>query len=159
LTDLQIRPLRRSDAEALSRLVSNDPPHYNRYFVPFPGGRADVDGALEHADKDSYWGIFVDDELAAFVMLRGLDAGFSVPAFGVYVAEQYANRGLATTALALAETWCRLNNCSAVMLTVHPEQMRARLLYEAKGFIATGERSAIGHLVYRKRLEGENASG
>jgi RimJ/RimL family protein N-acetyltransferase len=153
LADLQIRRLRLSDANALGRLVTDDPAPYRCYFEPFPGGLADVEAALERAHKDGYWGVFVGDDLAALVMLRGLDAGFAAPAFGVYVAERHAGQGLATAALAFAEAWCRLNNYAEVMLTVHAEHERARRLYEAQAFVASGERSAIGHLVYRKRLQ------
>ena len=151
-TDLRIRPLGPNDAEALAILVTDDSADYRRFFEPFPRGRADIDAALEQANKDSYWGFFVEGELAALLMLRGLDAGFAAPAFGVYVAERYARRGLATAALAVAEAWCRLNDLDELMLTVHPAHKQARRLYEAQGFSSAGEQSAIGHLVYRKPL-------
>jgi RimJ/RimL family protein N-acetyltransferase len=141
-----------SDAGALARLVTDDPADYRRFFKAFPGGRTDIEAALAQADKDSYWGFFVDSELGALVMLRGLDAGFAAPAFGVYVAERYTRRGLTTAALAVAEAWCRLNNLDEFMLTVHPEHAQARRLYESEGFSAADEQSAIGYLVYRKRL-------
>jgi GNAT superfamily N-acetyltransferase len=85
-------------------------------------------------------------------MLRGLDAGFASPAFGVYVAERHAGRRLGTVALAFAEAWCSLNGCPEIMLTVHPDHARARQLYEDRGFVASGESSAVGNLVYRKPL-------
>lgn len=132
--------------------MTDDPADYRRFFEPFPGGKKDIDAALERAVKDSYWGFYVDDQLSALVMLRGLDAGFAAPAFGIYVAERYAHRGIATAALALAEAWCRLNDLDELMLTVHPEHSQALRLYEAEGYSAAGEQSAIGHLVYRKRL-------
>jgi RimJ/RimL family protein N-acetyltransferase len=152
LTDFLIRPLGSNDAEALAHLVTNDPFAYRRFFEPFAGGRADVEAALECADKDAYWGFFVQGELGALAMLRGLDAGFAAPAFGVYVAERYAGRGLATAALAFAEAWCRLHDLDELMLTVHPQHARAQELYEGTGFVASGEKSAAGHLIYRKRL-------
>lgn len=152
MTDLLIRPLGPSDGETVARLVTDDPADYRRFFEPFSGGRTDIDAALGGAVKDSYWGFFIDGELAALLMLRGLDAGFAAPAFGVYVAERYRRRGLGTAALALAEAWCKVNDVNELMLTVHPEHGEARRLYEAEGFSAAGEESAIGHLVYRKRL-------
>lgn len=132
--------------------MTDDPVDYRRFFEPFPGGRADIDTSLLRAEKDGYWGFFVDGQLAALVMLRGLDAGFAAPAFGVYVAERFAGRGIGTAALALAEAWCRLSGLDEFMLTVHPEHDQARCLYEAEGFVAGGEQSARGHLVYRKRF-------
>jgi RimJ/RimL family protein N-acetyltransferase len=153
LTDFRIRPLGLNDAQAVAQLITADPLEYRRHFEPFPSGRADVDAALEQAQKDSYWGFFLDDELVALVMLRGLDAGFAAPAFGAYVAARYASRGLATAGLAWAEAWCRLNDVGEIMLTVHPDHFSAQRLYEANGFVDSGEQSTTGHCVYRKHLD------
>jgi GNAT superfamily N-acetyltransferase len=153
LSSLEIRPLTESDAAAVSGLLTADPPEYRRHFEPFPGDPASVAGVLAAAADDRFWGIFAErDELAALVMLRGLDAGYSTPAFGVYVAERRSRSGLAKLALAFAEAWCRLNRIDEIMLTVHPENDAARGLYEREGFSTTGAQSDIGHLVYRKGL-------
>ena len=152
MTDLEIRPLVPGDADAVDLLLTSDSPRYRQHFEAFPGGRAEIETALAQADNDAFSGLFVDGELGALVMLRGLDAGFIAPAFGVYVAERHAGRGLGTLALAFAETWCKLDGRAEMMLTVHPEHAAARRLYEDQGFTASGEHSEIGHVVYRKRL-------
>lgn len=152
MTDLAIRPLVPTDADAVLLLLTGDSPRYRQHFEAFPDGQSEIDTALAQSDKDAFLGIFLEGELGALVMLRGLDAGFAAPAFGVYVAERHAGRGLGTLALACAEAWCKLDGRAEIMLTVHPENAAARRLYEEQGFVASGERSEIGHLVYRKRL-------
>jgi RimJ/RimL family protein N-acetyltransferase len=153
LSDLQIRVLVESDASAVGELLIADPPEYRQHFEPFSGNVSELASRFRDAGDDRYWGVFADGgELLALVMLRGLDAGFVAPAFGIYVAERHAGSGIGTLALAFAETWCRLNELTEIMLTVHPENAAARRMYERRGFDATGEQSALGHLIYRKRL-------
>jgi RimJ/RimL family protein N-acetyltransferase len=153
LGELEIRALGEADAESVSRLLSADPPSYRKHFEAFPEGTAGVAAMLAAATKDRYWGIADEAGLGALVMLRGLDAGFRAPAFGVYVGEKWSRRGVATLALAFAQAWCRLNGTPDIMLTVHPENRVAREIYEREGFRFSGELSPIGHRVYRKKLD------
>jgi RimJ/RimL family protein N-acetyltransferase len=133
-------------------LLAADPPDYRKHFIAFPVESDAIASMLEVAEQDRFWGIFVKDELAALVMLRGLDAGFEAPAFGVYVGKPWSDRGFAGLALAFAQSWCRLNDRAELMLTVHPENGRARRTYEREGFLFSGEYSPLGHRVYRKHL-------
>jgi RimJ/RimL family protein N-acetyltransferase len=152
LSKLEIRSLTEADAVAVSRLLTADPPEYREHFHPFPADEESVRSVLGAATRDAYWGVWSGESLLGLVMLRGLDAGFSAPAFGVYVARAASGSGIATLALVLAEAWCRLNGHAEVMLTVHPDNASARRLYEAKGYRFTGEQSASGHRIYRKPL-------
>jgi len=155
LSELEIRRLDESDAGSLNDLLAADPPDYRRHFQPFGADPADVTSAIAHSQRDRYWGLFDDGHLAGVVMLRGLDAGFAAPAFGVYVAHDSSGKGLGTLALAFAQAWSRLNGYPELMLTVHPDNAQARAMYERDGFAADGDRSELGHLIYRKRLAGE----
>jgi RimJ/RimL family protein N-acetyltransferase len=156
LSELEVRRLAASDAPAVSALLAVDSPDYRRHFQPFSADPTEIASAIGRADKDRYWGLFVDGErLAGLVILRGLDSGFSAPAFGVYVAHERSNRGLGTLALDFAQAWCRLNDYPEIMLTVDAHNTRAREMYERDGFVADGQRSDRGHLIYRKRLAGE----
>ena len=71
---------------------------------------------------------------AGFYMLRGLDEGFPDPMYGVFVAEQFAGRGLARLTLAHAEAQCRLNGWGRLRLKVDPHNTRAHRIYETGGF-------------------------
>jgi RimJ/RimL family protein N-acetyltransferase len=152
LPELEIRRIAAADAGDVAQLLSADPREYAAGFDPFPADAAVIAAELATADRDRYWAIMRDGELAAFVMLRGLDAGFSAPAFGVYVAMSWSGRGLGRLALAYAEAWSRANGLAELMLTVEDANHRARVLYESSGFRFEGEHSPRGHLIYRKQL-------
>lgn len=153
MSELAIRALVEADAAALSRLLSADPASYRAHFEGLPADAAALASVLGSAREDRYWGIAAGDELLALVMLRGLDAGFAAPAFGVYVGRQWSRRGLGTLALAFAQAWCRLNGVREIVLTVDPGNEVARDIYERDGFRFSGELSPIGHRIYRKALE------
>jgi len=152
LSDLVIRPLTPGDAEELSRLLTRDDEAYRRHFVPFETTMEALARVLGGALRDRFWGIAVDGSLAGLIMLRGLDAGFEAPAFGVYVAQSRSRRGLGRLALAYVEAWCRLEGCAELMLSVHADNVHARRMYEHDGFCATGETTERGQAIMRKRL-------
>lgn len=133
-------------------LLAADGEEYRRWFTPFEDDADAVTAEIAGAVRDRYWLVALDDEPAGLVLLRGLDAGFAAPAFGVYVAERFSGRGLGSLALAFAEAWCRVNGLPELMLTVHPENLHARRLYERSGFAFAGETSEAGNLVLRKPL-------
>ena len=152
MSELEIRALAAADAGALARLLTADASSYRKHFVGLPLEEDALAELLGGARRDRYWGIGDGDRLAALVMLRGLDAGFAAPAFGVYVGERWSRSGLATLALTFAEAWCRLNDVGEIMLTIHPENEVARGIYERAGLRFSGELSPIGHRIYRKTL-------
>ena len=108
--------------------------------------------ALAKARRDRYWGILSAGRLIGMIMLRGFDEGYAVPTFGVYVAQAHEGNGIAKLGLRFAMTWCRLNHCDEIMLSVHPNHTAALHIYEGSGFQATGETAAIGHSIYRRKL-------
>ena len=152
MSEFEIRALGEPDAAAVTELLSADPPAYREHFEGLPADTAAVGATIGAAQQDRFWGIHFRDGLVGLVMLRGLDAGFAAPAFGVYVGERWARHGLATLALAFAQAWCRLNGVDELMLTVHADNDVARRLYESEGFRFSGELSPIGHRIYRKRI-------
>ena len=152
LSELTIRTLELADTPTLSRLLTADAEDYQRYFAPFDTSAESLSGILAAARRDRYWGIVVDGKLVGLIMLRGFDEGYRVPAFGVFIAQAYSGKRLAKLALGYAEAWSRLSGCEAIMLSVHPDNVRARLAYERDGFQFTGEHSRLGHRVYRKAL-------
>lgn len=104
------------------------------------------------ARRDHYWGIWDGSVLHTVFFLRGLDAGYVTPAFGVAVAPAAQRRGLGHLALVFAETWSRWAGLKEIMLTVSDGNKRAITIYEKYGFIRTSERSAKGNLIYRKSI-------
>jgi RimJ/RimL family protein N-acetyltransferase len=145
-----IRPLTPLEAGEVSRMLTASRPEYAAHFHPFEFDEDSVRAQLDQARKDRYWAIRYGGDLAGFFMLRGFDVGYERPAFGVFVAERFAARGLARRALAAATQWCEQNSIREMMLTVNPRNAAARRIYEEAGFVVV-ERDA-DHIVMTKRL-------
>lgn len=130
-----------ADAPAVAKLLADAREDYVKHFHPFPFTAAALVQCLSERRQDRYWGLRCEGSLAGFWMLRGFDAGFARPAFGVFVAEQFSGRGLARQALQAAIEYCRLRGTPGIVLTVHPENPSALRIYEAAGFRPAPERS------------------
>jgi len=152
LNDLAITDLQAADGTDIRRLLDDDNAEYRQYFAAFDGDVDQIASILGQARRDRYWAIRAGGHLVGFLMLRGLDDGFAIPAFGVYVSEAYAGKGIGKLALQFALTWCRLNAFDEIMLSVHPSNTSAIHIYEEFGFRFSGVSSARGHRIYRKAL-------
>ena len=86
---LAIRSLRVEDSAALSLLLRSQPPNYARFFYAFSFEEDAISKLLSERQRDFYAGVFWQGELAGFFMLRGWDAGYEVPSFGVLIDEKH----------------------------------------------------------------------
>ena len=134
MMELNIRPLQLCEVKDFSELLENDNDEYKRFFVPFDADQEKLHILLREVQKDKYWGIWVDNKLAGFFMLRGFDEGYLRPSFGVYIAKEFSGKSLSKLALDYSLSWCRVNNIETVMLKVHPKNQFARRVYEKAGF-------------------------
>ncbi len=146
----EIAPLSLRDAADLSRLLTAAAPEYVAHFHPFEFDGENVRAELERARRDRYWGMRTDGKLAGFFMLRGFDEGYERPAFGVFIAERFAGRGLARRALAASIEWCEKNGVKEMMLKVYRENATALRIYEEAGFAVI--KSHGNEVVMTKRL-------
>src|ERR1017187_7511958 len=157
------RPLQIGDAAALSALLKSSPADYVKHFNPFSFEVDALEKLIARAKKDRLIGIEVqtgqEAELAGFYMLRGLDEGYSAPMYGVFVAYKFRNKGLARLTLVHAETSCRLNQIDRLLLKVHPQNARAKRLYEAQGFTSFRQDPTNENVVMEKLLSREEADG
>jgi len=140
------------DIDDLCQMMNRDDREYGKFFQAFDGNVKTLEDDLTKANRDLYVVIRIDKAVAGFFMLRGLDAGYQVPAFGVYISQSYSRRGLSKIALNYAVAWCKLNNYQELMLTVHPENTPAFLLYEKEDFFFTGRYSGLGHMIWKRRI-------
>ncbi|HWY52685.1 MAG TPA: GNAT family N-acetyltransferase [Chthoniobacterales bacterium] len=157
MPDCIIKPLKLRDARAVADLLRCSSRTYTRFFHPFPFDEKSITQVLERAGEDQFFGLFVTqgnrNELVGFSMLRGFNEGYTIPMYGVFVSEKHAGLGLARCSLQHAETFCRLNKIPELKLKVHPNNARAKALYEACGFEIVGEDQANANFVLRKKLE------
>jgi RimJ/RimL family protein N-acetyltransferase len=152
--DFMVRPLADADAPALASLLQSQSPEYVRFFTPFAFDEAAVSEILAGSGRDVYMGLHWRARLVGFFMLRGWDAGYEVPAYGVLVDEAHGGYGLTTLTLGLAKAICRLRRAPRLMLKVHPDNARARRLFERAGFRQTGVEPRGGVLVYHFDFNG-----
>jgi RimJ/RimL family protein N-acetyltransferase len=149
---IRIEPLLPEDAEASVQLLNESGDDEGGFFDGLPKRAEELCSILSAAKADRYWAIWIENQLVGLFMLRGLDAGYSAPAFGVMIKRAFRGSGLGRLALQYAETWCKLQHLESLMLTASQENRRALALYEACGFVNDGERSPKGNLIFRKRL-------
>lgn len=150
---LEIKELTLADATNFSKKLFEESKDYLKYFIPFANySEAFISKILGERKLDYYFGLFIDEELIGFYMLRGFDAGFEIPSYGVWISSKYSNNGLSTLTLYHAYSICKLNKVKTLMLKVHPENSIAKNLYEKLGFTYIGVDEKIGHLIYHKKI-------
>ena len=139
------------EAARLEALMRAEDSAYMRDFVAFaePGA---LGRQSRESRQDRFLSLHAGAELAGFFCLRGLDAGYSRPAFGVYVASRFAGRGLGRFAVAQALDLCREMGVERIMLKVAPGNRVARALYEDAGFRACGLCDDTGHQMMEKTV-------
>jgi len=149
---VEIRKLSIGNAPDICNLAKVSRKEYFQYFTAFELIPEVVEAFLTKANKDQYLGFFINNSLVGFYMLRGLDAGYSIPSYGVFISEAYQSIGLAGLSVMHALSFCKLNRISKLMLKVHPENKKALEIYRNYGFIETGFDPANGNLVFHKQI-------
>lgn len=150
-SELAIRPLRVEDAGVVSRMLRAQPPDYARFFYAFDFAEDQISDLLQRNKRDVYSGIFWRGELVGIFMLRGWDAGYEIPSFGVIVAEKYRGGAFMQISLDIAKLICRLSGAPRLMATIHPDNVSPRGASRL-GFVQTGTRSDTGNIVYHMDL-------
>ena len=146
-----IRELTSEDAPALARLLAAQRPEYLAHFSPFKFDEPTLARILGDARRDRFWALCLFGEIVGFFMLRGFDAGYGRPSYGVFVAESATGRGLARASLDFALKWCAENAVERVLLKVAPGNLRARSIYKKAGFESIGICPTTGHEMLERR--------
>jgi len=149
---IEIKILDNSFAKMLCDELSTESKEYLKYFTPFEFTYSSIEKIFGEAREDKYFGIFINNNLAGFYMLRGFDEGYEIPSYGVWISSKYANLGLSTLTLYHAFAFCKLNGIKKLMLKVHPENSAAKNLYESLGFLKTGLDEKNENFIYHKKI-------
>jgi RimJ/RimL family protein N-acetyltransferase len=150
-TDFTIRPLGVEDAGTVSALLRAQPPEYARFFYAFGSGEEEIARILGGRERDVYSGMFWRGELAAVFMLRGWDAGYEAPSFGVLVDVKHRGRAFMRISLDAAKLICRLSGAPRLMAKIHPDNVSPRGARRL-GFVQTGVEAATGNVIYHMDL-------
>lgn len=149
--DFTIRPLRVEDAGLVSALLRAQPPEYARFFYAFGSGEEEIARILSGRVRDVYSGMFWRGRLACVFMLRGWDAGFDVPSFGVLVDERQRGRAFMRISLDVAKLICRLSGAPRLMAKIHPDNVSPRGARRL-GLVQTGVEVETGNVIYHIEL-------
>jgi RimJ/RimL family protein N-acetyltransferase len=150
---IDIKTLSINDAGILSDLLLSSDKNYSKHFIPFPFDLNTIKKTLTTLVEDKFFGVFVDNELVGFYMLRGFDEGFEIPSYGVWISENYSGLGLSKLTLQHAISFCKINRIKKIMLKVHPENVIAKNIYENFGFTQEAIDKKNSNLIYYKLLD------
>jgi len=152
LKDIQIKKINVESAKDLAELLKKENPEYSKYFTAFNFDYETIKAKLMNLKNDSFWGIYVENALIGFYMLRGFDEGYEIPSYGVFISKYFSGKGLSKLTLQHAISYCKINGISQLMLKVHPDNIVAKKIYEDFGFKETGVDPKNNNLIYHKIL-------
>lgn len=144
---LTIRALEASDAAPLADFMRLQPPEYTKFFYAFGAGEAEIATILEACRADIYSGVFWQENLVGVFMLRGWDAGFEIPSFGVLIDEKYRGKSFLNLTVDAAKLICRLSGVNQYMVKIHPDNVTLKNVHRM-GFYQTGVEESTGNIIY-----------
>ncbi len=148
---LAIRPLESTDVAAISAFMRSQSPEYLRFFYAFGSDESAIAEILSALEKDIYSGVFWQDKLVGIFMLRGWDAGYEIPSFGVLIAQEYRGGAFMRLTLDAAKLICRLSGTKRLLAKIHPENVSPRGARRL-GFYQTSVEELTGNIVYHLEL-------
>lgn len=111
-------------------------PEYRNEFSPFPFDRKQTTVLCDYQGQDLYYAIILENtKIIGLGMLRGWDEGYEIPSIGLCILKDYQGMGFGKLMLAYLEITSKVKGCSKVMLKVKKNNVRARRLYEAGGYL------------------------
>lgn len=146
-----IRPLEPADAAEISAFMRSQSPEYLRFFYAFGSDESAIAEMLSAVEMDVYSGIFWRGELVGVFMLRGWDAGYDVPSFGVMIDEKYSGGAFFRLTLDAAKLICRLSGAKRMMAKAHGDNATHRVA-RRMGFHKTGVEESTGNVIYHLEL-------
>lgn len=148
---LTIRALDAGDAATVSAFMRAQPPEYSRFFYAFGFDEAAIAEILSACRADVYSGVFWRENLVGVFMLRGWDAGFDVPSFGVLIDDKFRGGAFMRLTLDTAKLICRLSGAKRLMAKIHPENVSPRGASRL-GLVQTGVEESSGNIIYHMEL-------
>jgi ribosomal protein S18 acetylase RimI-like enzyme len=104
-------------------------------FDPFPLTAAQARRIALERRTDPYYLALLGGCAVGMSMLRGFDAGYETPSFGIFVDHESHGQGIARQLTAWTIEQAQRLGCPAVRLSVYADNHVARGLYESLGFV------------------------
>lgn len=146
-----VRPLDARDAAAISVFMRSQPPEYLRFFYAFGSDESAVAEILSAKKADVYSGVFWRENLVGIFFLRGWDAGFEIPSFGVLIDDKFRGGAFLRLTLDTAKLISRLSGAKKLMAKIHPDNVSPRGASRL-GLRQTGVEEKTGNIIYHLEL-------
>lgn len=119
----------------------------SQHFHPHPFTVAEAERICSNRGKDIYAGMCRAGEFLGYGMLRGWDAGYTIPSLGIYIAPELRGTGAARLLMQYLHLAARLSGAKHVRLKVYRENKSAYGLYESMGYHFTSANESESELV------------
>lgn len=144
---MEFRVVGPGDEALLAELLSDVD---RTFFRPHPFTPAEVARIAGRTGRDVYAMLLNDGRPVAYGLLRGWDEGYPTPSLGVAVRGDSQGLGIGRELMRRLHAEARARGSSQVRLRVHPDNLKARRLYESLSYEYQGEDR--GELVMVLRL-------
>ncbi|MCP4971776.1 MAG: GNAT family N-acetyltransferase [Arcobacter sp.] len=149
---VEIKKIDYSYSHLIRNLFEHENKNYFKYFHPFDFNENSIKNILKKTKLDQFFGIFINELLIGFYILRGFDEGYTIPSYGVMISQKFSKFGLGKLSLQHAISFCKINKVEKIMLKVHPKNLTAKRIYESFGFNQSGMDKKNNNLIYYKNL-------
>lgn len=146
-----VRPLEIDDARDVADLLQRQPPEYSRFFYAFASSEPAIAALLAARVKDCYAGLYWNGAMVGFYMLRGWDAGYEVPSFGILIDDKHRGGSFMRISLDIAKMTARLAGAPRLMAKIHPDNV-SPLGAKRLGLVETGREEVTGNIIYHHEL-------
>ena len=144
---LTIQQLKLADVAAVAEFMRLQSPEYLNFFYAFGLEESAIAEMLESAEKDVYSGVFWRGELVGIFFLRGWDAGYEMPSFGVIIDENYRGRAFLNLTVDAAKLICKLSGINRYMVKIHPHNTPLANV-QRMGFYQVGVEESTGNVIF-----------
>ena len=133
---LDFRVVGPRDARALAEVFTDID---ESFFRPHPFTPSEAVRIANQVGRDVYALLLDGDRPVAYGMLRGWEEGYETPSLGIAVRTSSHRRGLGRLMMSHLHAEAQRRGAVVVRLRVHPDNLRARRLYESIGYGYAGE--------------------
>jgi hypothetical protein len=142
-----IRSLEPKDADIISAFMKSQSPEYLNFFYAFGSDESEITEMLSAAKLDAFYGVFWQEKMVGIFMLRGWDAGFEIPSFGVLIDEKHRGYSFLSLTVDAAKLICRLSGIRQYMVKIHPDNVPLKNVHRM-GFYTTGVEESTGNVTF-----------
>jgi len=111
----------------------------NEYFHPHPFTYDAAKKIAAYEGNDLYFVQIKDNEITGYGILRGWDAGYSIPSLGIVIHPSFRNQGLGREFMRFLHKQARSKDAAKVRLKVYSNNAGALQFYESLGYFFTDE--------------------